>query len=111
MRVQHQQSRQVGQRIAQMRHRQRLSTRELAQRLGWPRDTLVNFEHGRRAITIERLDAIAQALDVAPAVLLLDDDRLRDLLARLRAEPGLVDQITFFLTTLDDELPGASGPS
>lgn len=111
MRMHHPQSRQVGQRIAYLRHRQRLSTRELAERLGWPRDTLVNFEHGRRAITIERLEAIAQALDVAPAALLLDDDRLRELLARLRAEPGLVDQIAFFLATLDDELPGASKPS
>ena len=108
MSVQHRLSRQVGQRIAMLRHQQRLSSRELAQRLGWPRDTLVNFELGRRAITVERLEAIAQALNVSPASLLIDDARLRELIARLHAEPGLVDQIRFFLDTLDDELTGSS---
>jgi len=104
---QHQHSRQVGQRIARLRQQQRLSTRELAQRLGWPRDTLVNFEHGRRAITVERLEAIAQALGVPAAALLIDDLHVRSVLARLTAEPGLLEQIRFFLDTLDDELPHA----
>lgn len=105
--AQHQHSREVGRRIATLRHQQRLSTRELAQRLGWPRDTLVNFELGRRALTVERLHAIAQALDVPPAALLVDDEWLRALLTRLRAEPRLVDQLQFYLNTLDDELSGS----
>jgi transcriptional regulator with XRE-family HTH domain len=105
MSVSHEQSYTVGQRIARLRQRAGMSSRELAERLGWPRDTLVNYELGRRAITIERLMQIADALTVPPAALLVEDDRLAALLPRLATNPTLVAQVDFFLTTLDDELP------
>ena len=94
-------SRIVGQRIAAARRAVGLSQRELAERLGWPRDTLINFEYGRRAIDVDRLVAIARALGHHPATLLLEaDDVLVALIERTRQDPELAQQIAFFMTTL-----------
>ena len=82
-----------------------LSTKDLAERMGWPRDTLVNFELGRRAITIERLQHIAAALHVPAAVLLLDDPRAITVLTHVLREPRLLADVQFFLDSLSDELP------
>jgi transcriptional regulator with XRE-family HTH domain len=101
----HAQSRRVGRRIAAARQRVGLSVRELADKLGWPRDTLVNYELGRRAITIERLDQIAAALGASAATLLLEDEQLAALVGRLASDPALVAQVRFFLDTLDDDIP------
>lgn len=105
MTVLHEQSRVVGQRIAAARQRAGLSVRELAERIGWPRDTLVNYELGRRAITIERLQAIADALAIPSAALLLDDGRLAEVVSRLAADPALLSHVRFFLETLHDDVP------
>jgi len=51
-----------------------LTQRELAQRMGWPRFSLINLELGRRGTTIEKLDAVAAALGV-PAAMFLNEDR------------------------------------
>lgn len=101
----HEQSRVVGKRIAVARQRAGLSIGDLATRIGWPRDTLVNYELGRRAITIERLQVIAEALRVPPAILLLDDDQLAEVVGRLAAEPALLSHVRFFLDTLQDDTP------
>jgi transcriptional regulator with XRE-family HTH domain len=105
MPMRHEQSRVVGQRIAAIRQRASLSVRELAERIGWPRDTLVNYELGRRAITIESLEHIAAALDVPAASLLIEDERLAALFLRLAGSATLQSQVGFFVDTLDDELP------
>lgn len=105
MSVLHEQSRAVGQRIAAARQEAGLSVRELAERIGWPRDTLVNYELGRRAITIEKLDQIAMALNIPAAALLIEDAQLAGLVARLIDSPALRSHIRFFVGTLDDELP------
>ena len=105
MSVLHERSRAVGQRIAAARQRAGLSIRELADRIGWPRDTLVNYELGRRAITIEKLDQIAEALRLPAAALLIDNERLAALVARLAASPSLLSHVQFFVDTLDDEPP------
>jgi transcriptional regulator with XRE-family HTH domain len=114
----HEQSRSVGQRIAAARQRGGLSIRDLADRIGWPRDTLVNYELGRRAITIERLDQIAEALGVSAAALLIEDERLAALVGQLASSPALLAHVRFFLDTLDDDAPldphaepGAAKPS
>lgn len=101
----HEQSRVVGQRIAAARQRAGLSTRDLAERIGWPRDTLVNYELGRRAITIERLQVIADALRLPSAMLLLENDQLAEVVGRLAAEPTLLSHVRFFLDTLHDDVP------
>ena len=91
----------VGQRIAAARRAAGLSQRELAERLAWPRDTLINFEYGRRAIDVDRLVAIAAALDRHTATLLVDgDDVLVALIERTRQDPELAQQIAFFMNTL-----------
>lgn len=93
----------VGQRIGTARRAAGLTHAQLAARLGWPRDTLIHYEHGRRALSIERLAAIADALGMHPAVFLVDDTGLGTLIQRLAQDSNLRAQVTFFLTTLDDE--------
>ena len=56
----------IGRRIASARRAALLAQEQFAQRLGWPRDTLIHYEHGRRALAIDRLAAIATALGVHP---------------------------------------------
>lgn len=105
MSVLHEQSRAVGQRIAVARQRAGLSIRELADRIGWPRDTLVNYELGRRAITVEKLDQIAAVLGIPAAALLIENEQLAELVARLVASPALLSHVQFFVGTMDDDLP------
>lgn len=95
-------ARAVGQRIAAARRRRGWTQAELADRLGWPRDTLVHYEHGRRALAVDRLVPIAHALGVPPAALLIAEQRDADLVARLLADAELRQQIEFFIATLDD---------
>ncbi|NTW02920.1 MAG: helix-turn-helix transcriptional regulator [Oscillochloris sp.] len=97
----HEQSRMVGQRVATARQHAGLSIRDLADRIGWPRDTLVNYELGRRAITIERLEAIADALGIPAAALLIENDQLAALLNQLSANPGLLSYVHGFIDTLE----------
>ena len=97
-------ARAVGQRIATARHAARLTQGELAARLGWPRDTLIHYEHGRRALSVDRLAEIAAALNVHPAVLLIADETLGGLVARLAVDERLRAQVSFFLSTLDEDV-------
>jgi transcriptional regulator with XRE-family HTH domain len=93
----------VGRRIAAARREAGLTHAELAARLGWPRDTLIHYEHGRRAITVDRLEAIAAALDLPPASFLIDDATLSQLIVRLLRERELQTQVQFFLNTLESD--------
>jgi transcriptional regulator with XRE-family HTH domain len=92
----------VGQRIAEARRQAGFTQGQLAERLGWSRDALIHYEHGRRALSVERLVALAHALDISPAVLLIDDTAAAALVRRLLSEPELYTQVNFFLSTLDD---------
>lgn len=92
-------ARQVGRRIAELRQRAGLSQRELAARLGWTRDIVAHYELGRRELGLERLAAIAAALQVSPATLLARDDQAPILLA-LDTRPELLGEVRFFLTSL-----------
>jgi transcriptional regulator with XRE-family HTH domain len=88
-----------------MRQAAALTQQELADRLAWPRETLVNLEHGRRGLTIERLTAIAHALNRPPAIFLLDDSSLVSVVTRLVNEPALLRDVLFFIKTLEDQPP------
>ena len=103
-------TRSVGQRIAAARRAARLTQAELAARAGWPRDTLINVEHGRRPITIERLSQVSTALGIPPALLLIDDPRTAQLISRLLGgSDELRDQVAFFLDSLEAaEVPDPS---
>src|SRR5215217_3257661 len=95
-------TRTVGRRIATARRGAGLTQAELAARLDWPRDTLIHYEHGRRAIAVDRLAMIAAALNILPATLLMDDDILARLFTQLSHDPYLPKQVLFFLNTLED---------
>ena len=96
-------ARAVGRRIATERRAAGLTQAQLAQRLGWPRDTLIHYEHGRRALTVTRLAAIGAALNVPPAAFLTHDDTTARLIRRLSDDPHLRQQVDFFLSTLTDD--------
>ena len=98
--------REVGQRIRRLRRAQQLTAEALAARLNWPKDTLINYEYGRRAVTLDRLEAIAAALGVSPLALLIDDERVATLVTRLAEDTSLIDHVTFFLESLQAELEG-----
>jgi transcriptional regulator with XRE-family HTH domain len=103
-------NRTAGRRIAAARRAAGLTQAELATKLNWPRDTLIHYEHGRRAIAVDRLATLAAALDIPPATLLMDDDILIQLFTHLAHDPYLPKQVLFFLSTLeedeDDHEPG-----
>jgi transcriptional regulator with XRE-family HTH domain len=94
-------SRVVGRRIAAARRTAGLSQRELAARLGWPRDTLINFEYGRRTVDIDRLVAIAVALGHHPAIFLFEAHDTRvTMIEEIQRDPELAQHIAFFMRTL-----------
>ena len=95
-------NRTAGRRIAAARRAAGLTQAELAARLSWPRDTLIHYEHGRRAIAGDRLALSAAALNIPPATLLMDDDTLTRLFTQLSRDPYLPKQVLFFLNTLED---------
>ena len=101
----HSRSREIGRRIAAARQAAGLTQRELAERMGWPRFSLINLELGRRGTTIEKLDAVAAALGVPPAVFLIDDLALATVVTRLAQEPEAVADVQFFLDAREDGPP------
>jgi transcriptional regulator with XRE-family HTH domain len=104
----HDQSRTIGRRIADARKQRGLSGQLLAERLGWARETLVNFELGRRAITVERLMAIAAALELHPAALFFDDAAAGQLAAQIATDARLSAHVRFFVASLEDEHDAAA---
>jgi transcriptional regulator with XRE-family HTH domain len=90
----------VGERIRAMRRERNMSAQDLADLLGWPLDTLVNYEYGRRPLQLDRLAALASALAVPPATLLIADTATANLVARLSADSLLVRDVHFFLDAL-----------
>jgi transcriptional regulator with XRE-family HTH domain len=103
----HTRSRAIGRRIAAARQAAGLTQRELAQRMGWPRFSLINLELGRRGTTIEKLDAVAAALGVPPAMFLINDPALATVLKRLAQDPEAVADVQFFLDAREDAPPGS----
>jgi transcriptional regulator with XRE-family HTH domain len=93
----------VGRRIAAARRSARLTQAQLAAKLDWPRDTLIHYEHGRRAIAIDRIEQIATALNIPPASLLINDEIIASILTQIANDPYLPKQVLFFLATLAEE--------
>jgi len=101
----HTRDRAIGRRIAAARQAAGLTQRELAERMGWPRFSLINLELGRRSTTVEKLDAVAAALGVPPVVFLIDDPALASVLKRLAHAPEAVADVQFFLDAREDAAP------
>lgn len=95
----------VGQRIRDVRRRRGLSAAGLARELGWPTETLINFEYGRRPLYLDRLEVIAHALHVSPLALLVADETTADTIAQLADDADLAGEVRFFLDALDAEPP------
>lgn len=66
----------IGLRIASLRKMQGMNITQLADRAGIQRAHLSRIEAGRYAVTIETVEAIAQALGMTVDIV---DERLRDL--------------------------------
>jgi transcriptional regulator with XRE-family HTH domain len=105
----HSRSREIGRRIATARQAAGLTQRELAERMGWPRFSLINLELGRRGTTIEKLDAVASALRMPPAVFLIEDPALAAVVTRLAREPEAVADVQFFLDAREEAPPLRDG--
>jgi transcriptional regulator with XRE-family HTH domain len=99
----HEESRTIGRRIAEARKRVGFSAQLLADKLGWSRETLVNFELGRRAITVERLSVIAAALNLHPAELLFERPDSARLAAQIATDDALYANVRFFVSTLEED--------
>lgn len=66
----------IGLRIASLRKMQGMNITQLADRAGIQRAHLSRIEAGKYAVTIETIEAIAQALSMTVDIV---DERLRDL--------------------------------
>lgn len=90
-------------RLVQARALRGLSQRELGKRMGLGKDqgfskntgsSRVNrYEQGTNSLTLDNLDAVADALDVPPAYLVAETQGLADLVLVLGTEPLLVDAL------------------
>jgi transcriptional regulator with XRE-family HTH domain len=94
----------AGQRIRELRRAQGLSAADLAASLGWPLDTLLNYEYGRRPLQLDRLEAIAVQLGVSPLSLLIANAEAAMLISRLAGDAALVGEVQFFIDALAAEL-------
>jgi transcriptional regulator with XRE-family HTH domain len=99
----------AGQRIRELRRAQGMSAPDLAAALGWPLDTLLNYEYGRRPLQLDRLEAIAAQLGVSPLALLIVDVETATLISRLVGDAALVHDVLFFINVLAAEQQQAGG--
>jgi transcriptional regulator with XRE-family HTH domain len=76
----------IGLRIASLRKMQGMTITQLAERAGVGRGHLSRIEAGKYAVTLETIEAIAEALGMTVDIV---DGRLRDL-APLRVMTGIV---------------------
>jgi transcriptional regulator with XRE-family HTH domain len=95
----------VGQRIAAARQAVGLTVRDLAARLDWPHTTLSNYETGRRSITLDRLTAIAVALQRSPAAFLVGSPEAAAIVDVIADDIEKTLQVRLVLETLDEPLP------
>ena len=78
-----------GARLRALRHRAKLSQRELGERIGADFTVIANYENGRAAPRVDRLGQLALALGASPADLLPADYRVESL-EHLRVQAGML---------------------
>lgn len=98
----------VGQRIAAARKVAGLTTRQIADRLGWKDHTrIVNYENGRRSVSVVTLMEIAGALNVPAAALLVESPEERAVVAMVAGNRERAQQIAYLINLLSEPEPDA----
>jgi transcriptional regulator with XRE-family HTH domain len=98
----------VGQRIAAARRLAGLTTRQLAERLGWnDHSRLTNYETGRRAVSVVTLMAIAAALGLPTATLLVESPEEQAVIAHVAGNRERAQQLAYMISLLDEPEPMA----
>jgi transcriptional regulator with XRE-family HTH domain len=87
---------QVARAVKELRHRNELSQRELAARMGVPRTYISKIENEKAVPTLGSLDRLARALNVHISVLLRDDRaRMQEETASLMEDSFLAELLPF----------------
>lgn len=98
----------VGQRIAAARKAAGLTTRQLADRLGWGDHTrIVNYENGRRSVSVVTLMAIAGALGTPVAALLVESPEEQAVVAMVAGSRERAQQLAYLIALLNEPEPDA----
>jgi transcriptional regulator with XRE-family HTH domain len=96
----------VGQRLAAARKAAGLTVRQLTDRLGWPdHSRLTSYETGRRALSVVTLMEIAQALDKAPAALLVESAEEAEIITQVVGNRERAQQLSYLIQLLDEPEP------
>jgi transcriptional regulator with XRE-family HTH domain len=96
----------VGQRIAAARRLAGLTTRQLAERLGWSdHSRLTNYETGRRAVSVVALMAIAAALEIPTAALLVESPEEQAVIAHVAGNRERAQQLAYMIALLGEPEP------
>ncbi|KJG64085.1 helix-turn-helix domain-containing protein, partial [Photobacterium kishitanii] len=66
----------VGLRLKQLRTKQGISQKDLAELCGWGPSRISNYESGLRSINLDDADMLAKHLGIKPYQILFDDDEL-----------------------------------
>lgn len=92
----------LGRGVAQQRRIHRLTQAELGERAGLSRSTIANIEVGRQDITITTLLALADALGLAPSLLLPGRvTGLREMAKAMEAEAELAGRVARAIAILE----------
>lgn len=96
----------VGQRIMAARRVANLTTRQLAERLGWSDHSRVtNYESGRRSVSVVTLIAIARALNLPVAALLVESREEQAVIAHVAGRRERAQQLAYMISMLDEPEP------
>jgi transcriptional regulator with XRE-family HTH domain len=96
----------IGQRITEVRREANLSTRQLAERLGWSDHSRVaNYESGRRSVSVSALMEIALALSLPVAALLVETREERAVIAHVAGQRERAQQLAYMIKMLDEPEP------
>lgn len=92
----------IGQRLRQMRERQGLTLREVAQRLGFRHHSIIlKYEQGTIVPTVARLFSLAHVLNCSASALLAHEEQAMDLIATIdQADTTARAQLVFMVETL-----------
>lgn len=102
----------IGQRLVAVRKLAGLTTRQLATRLGWNDHTrVVNYENGRRAVSVATLVEIAHALDLPAAALLVESPEEQAVIAYVAGNRERAQQVAYTIALLGEPEPIAPDPA
>lgn len=99
-----QNDKEIGQKVKQLREKNNLSQKDLAEKLGYQSDTAIHLiEKGKRSLSVEKLKELAEIFNVSASVLI--DDKVYskdvDIKTALRTDSRLnekdIDQISDFI--------------